>query len=293
MTRAGHRPGLPGGPRLNVKAQGLRGSRKCLYTVHVRIQVLGSFGGDAPGCRMTSFLIDDALAVDAGSITSVLPIDRQREVRHILLSHAHMDHIASLPFLIENSFADGIQSISIYSTRTVLANMREHLFNNDTWPDFSRIPNHLYPSLRFIEIEPEVPFAIEGLASGPAQVTAIAVSHSVPTVGFLIEQGSSRLLFTSDTGPTERIWQVANGQPVPDLLITECSFPSRLQRIADLSRHLTPATLRAELAKVDRGIPVALFHFKPPYIDELTEELATIPFEHAVELLEQGRTYDL
>ncbi len=264
-----------------------------LYTSAVRFQVLGSFGGDAPGCRMTSFLIDGALAVDAGSITSALSIERQRGIRHILLSHAHMDHVASLPFLIENTFSGNASSISIYSTRSILTKMQTHLFNNDTWPDFSRIPNHLYPSLRFIEIEPETPFTIDGLRSGSVRVTAIPVNHSVPTVGFLIEQNASRLLFTSDTGPTERVWEVANATAGLKLLITECSFPSRLQRIADLSRHLTPTTLREELAKLDRSIRVALYHFKPPYAQELGTEIAAATFENHVELLDQGRIYTL
>ncbi len=242
---------------------------------------------------MTSFLIDGALAVDAGSITSALSIERQGAVRHILLSHAHMDHVASLPYLIENSFAAGASSISIYSTAPILANLRTHLFNNDIWPDFSQIPSELYPRLRFTEIEAGRVFTINGPPSGPVRVTAIPVSHSVPTVGFLIEQGPSQILFTSDTGPTERIWEAANAAPHLNLLITECSFPSRLQHIADLSRHLTPVTLLTELAKVKTNIPIALYHFKPPYIDEINAEIAATRFEHRVELLEQGRTYEL
>ncbi len=242
---------------------------------------------------MTSFLVDGGLAIDAGAITPVLEIEEQRAVRHILLSHSHMDHTASLPFLIENGFADGHGTVSIYSARAVLANVRRHLFNNDTWPDFSRIPNHLYPTVRLVTIEAGTPFVVDGLPSGPVEVTAIPVNHSVPTVGFLVRQGASSLLFTSDTGPTERVWEAANAAADLRLLITECSFPSRLQEIADVSRHLTPATLAGELAKLRPDIPVALYHFKPPYIGELGDEIAASGLASRVEPLEQGRTYDV
>lgn len=242
---------------------------------------------------MTSFLVDGALAVDAGALTRALSIEEQSRVHHILLSHSHIDHTASLPFLIENSFSNGERAVDIYCTSRVLANVRRHLFNNDTWPDFSRIPNHLYPSVRFVEIEAEKPFVIEDLPGGPVEITPIPVRHIVPTVGFLVRRGSSSFLFTSDTGPTDRVWEVANAHHDLRMLITECSFPSELQQIADVSLHLTPTTLASELAKVDPRIPVHLYHFKPAYVDRLREELATMEFEHQVQELEQGATYSL
>jgi len=242
---------------------------------------------------MTSFLVDGTLAVDAGALTRSLSIDEQSRVHHILLSHSHIDHTASLPFLIENSFSNGERAVDIYCTTRVLANVRRHLFNNDTWPDFSRIPNHLYPSVRFVEIEAEKPFVIEGLPGGPVEITPIPVHHIVPTVGFLVRRGRASFLFTSDTGPTERVWEVANAQEDLGMLITECSFPSELQRIADVSLHLTPTTLAGELAKVDPRIPVYLYHFKPAYVDRLRTELESMTFSHQVRELEQDATYTL
>ncbi len=132
----------------------------------MEFRVLGSFGGDSPECRMTSFLIDGAVAIDAGAITRALTIPEQRAIRHVVITHTHMDHTASLPFLIENIFGANEEPVSIYCTEKVLAGVRRHLFNNDTWPDFSRIPNRLYPSLRFESIDPESPFVITGLAGG-------------------------------------------------------------------------------------------------------------------------------
>ena len=255
--------------------------------------MLGSFGGDSPHCRMTSFLIGGEVAVDAGAITRALTIQEQREIRHVVVTHTHMDHTATLPFLIENIFGANDEAVSIYATSLVLRTVRRHLFNNDTWPDFTRIPNQLYPSVRFEDIEPERPLVISGLRDGDLEVTAIPVNHIVPTVGLLLRQHGRSVLFTSDTGPTDRIWEVANSTDDLVAVITECSFPNRLQNVADVSLHLTPATLAVELAKLTRHAKVLLYHYKPPYVDELRAEIAATELPHRVEELVQDETYVL
>ena len=240
---------------------------------------------------MTSFLVDGQVAIDAGAITRALTIEEQRLVRHVLITHTHMDHTNTLPFLIENSFGSSEEPVSIFCTKRVLAGVRRHLFNNDTWPDFSRIPNHLYPSLRFEEIAIEEPFTIDNLPNGPLEVMAVEVNHIVPTTGLLFRQGSSSVIFTSDTGPTSRIWEVANATEDLAALITEVSFPNRMQDVADVSLHLTPQSLREELSKLDREVPIYIYHFKPAYVEELREELAATDLPYPVEELVQDRIY--
>jgi ribonuclease BN (tRNA processing enzyme) len=257
----------------------------------MQFRVLGSFGGDSPQCRMTSFLVDGSVAVDAGAITRALPVAEQRSIRHVVVTHTHMDHTASLPFLIENIFGSNQGPVTFYSTRAVLAALRRHLFNNDTWPDFTRIPTQLFPSVRFVQIEAERPFTIPVRPGNDLEVTAVPVNHLVPTCGLLLRQGASSVLFTSDTGPTERIWSVANQTSDLVACITECSFPNRLQRVAEISLHLTPQRLAAELTKLDRRVPVYVYHLKPPYVDEIRAELEATAFGHHVEELEQDRTY--
>lgn len=249
-------------------------------------RVLGSFGGSSPTCRMTSFLINDELALDAGSITQALSIEEQRAIRRVVLTHSHLDHTASIPFLIENTFGEPQQTMEILATPQVMHTLKNHLFNNDTWPDFTRIPNDMLPALRITEVTPRQPFEINGL-----RLTAIPVRHTVPTHGYLVEDAGGTVLFTSDTGPTREVWEVANRTANLVAVIVELSFPNRMQRVAELSLHLTPAMLAEELAKLQRDIPVYLYHLKPPYIDELRAELAATSFPHPVEELRQDDTY--
>ena len=248
--------------------------------------VLGSFGGSSPTCRMTSFLINRELALDAGSITQALPIEDQRRIQRIVLTHSHLDHTASIPFLVENVFGEPHGTLEILVTPQALRTVKLHLFNNDTWPDFTRIPNDLLPALRLTQVQPLQPFEVNGL-----RLTAVPVHHTVPTHGYLIEDDGGAVLFTSDTGPTEKVWEVANSTPRLRALIVEVSFPNRMQAVADISRHLTPSALAVELAKLRRDVPVYLYHFKPPYVDELRAEIAATRMPHPVEELRQGDVY--
>ncbi len=248
--------------------------------------VLGSFGGSSPTCRMTSFLLNGELALDAGSITQALSLEDQRKIRRIVLTHSHLDHTASIPFLVENTFGAQREALEILVTPQVMRTVKLHLFNNDTWPDFTRIPNDMLPALRLTQVEARKPFEASGL-----RLTPVPVHHAVPTHGYLVEDEGGAVLFTSDTGPTQEVWDVANRTPKLKAVIVEVSFPTRMQAVADVSLHLTPTTLAAELAKLKRDVPVHLYHLKPACVDEVREELAATRFPHPVEELRQGDTY--
>jgi ribonuclease BN (tRNA processing enzyme) len=203
-----------------------------------------------------------------------------------VLTHSHLDHTASIPFLVENTFGEQREALEILVTPQVMHTVKLHLFNNDTWPDFTRIPNDMLPAIRLVQVEPRAPFSANGL-----ELTPVPVRHTVPTHGYLVEDTDGAVLFTSDTGPTHEVWEVANRTERLRALIVEVSFPSRMQSVADVSLHLTPTTLAGELAKLKRDVAVYLYHLKPAYVDELRQELAATRFPHPVEELRQGDTY--
>jgi ribonuclease BN (tRNA processing enzyme) len=235
---------------------------------------------------MTCLLINGTVALDAGSLSQVLSIERQVAVRSIVLSHSHMDHINSLPFFIENVYGKSNGAIRIHSSPATVYAIRKYLFNNATWPDFTRLPNHLLPAVQFEELADEVPIELEGVSFTP-----IPVDHLVPTHGFLLRQGGSSVLWSSDTGPTKRFWEVANQTRDLKALCIDVSFDNGLQEIADVSLHLTPQTLQKELEKLERKVPILVHHLKPPCIAKIHAEIAALrnPDLH---FLEQGKVYE-
>jgi ribonuclease BN (tRNA processing enzyme) len=249
------------------------------------IEVLGCFGGMTPEHKLTCLLIDETVAIDAGSLGSGLPLERQLAVRSVVLTHAHSDHTRDLPFFVDNVFGQHHDGLDVYASEPATYAVRRHVLNSDVWPDFSRLPNHLVPWLRLRELAEETTLAI-----GDLRITPFAVNHPVPTYGLLLESGGSAVLWSSDTGPTDRLWEIANRTPNLQAIFLDVSFCNRLQSVADESGHLTPLTMQRELRKLDRDVPILLQHLKPAFIDEIRAEVAALGLR-SVGFLEQGRRY--
>jgi cAMP phosphodiesterase len=252
----------------------------------MKLKVLGCYGGNIPGHGMTSLLINDTVALDAGWVSGALSLKQQVRVKDILISHSHLDHTCTLPFLIDNNFSAPGFSLRIYAIPEVVASMRNHLFNNHTWPDFTSLPNDMTPVLKLIEIAPERPFTINGLT-----FRAIHVSHIVPTTGFIVEDKKAAVAFSSDTGPTQRFWEVVNATKNLKAVITETSFPNEMQDLANVSGHLTPISLSQELRKLKRDVPVYLYGCKPKHLDTIKRQVRGLKLKR-LQMLVQGKTYN-
>ncbi|HET7295220.1 MAG TPA: 3',5'-cyclic-nucleotide phosphodiesterase [Vicinamibacteria bacterium] len=252
----------------------------------MKLKALGCYGGNMPDHGMTSFLVNGTVCLDAGWVSNALSLKEQEKVKDILISHSHLDHTCTLPFLIDNNFTAPGFSLRIYSIPEVVASMRNHLFNNHTWPDFTCLPNDLTPVLKLVEIKPEEPFVVNGMT-----IRAVRVSHSVPTTGYVLEEKRAALAFSSDTGPTDRFWRICNETKRLKAVITECSFPDGLLELARVSGHLTPQLLDQELEKLERDVPVYLYGCKPRHIPVIRNEVRMLKRKN-IRFLVQGRTYN-
>lgn len=252
----------------------------------MKLRVLGCYGGVLPGHRTTNFLVNDTTAVDAGALAFSLTFPEQCQIEHVFISHSHLDHTNSLPFLIDNVFGCIDHPVTVYSIAPVVDSIRRNLFNNETWPDFTSIPDRGRPILRFEVIQPYEPITLAGI-----RYTAVPVNHVVPCVGYLIDDGSSSVLFTADTGPCRSVYEFANDVGNLKALITEVSFPNELQEVANVSLHLTPSGLARELKALKKDVDILLYHLKPPYIEQLHGEIAALNLGPRVTCIDQDRVY--
>jgi ribonuclease BN (tRNA processing enzyme) len=248
------------------------------------ITVLGCAGGDMPELHLPAFLVDGTLLLDAGTIATALGRARQRKVRDVLITHAHLDHIRALPFFADDIVIRGLGTrLRVHADARVLRILREHVFNGLVWPDFSRIPSPADAVLSFHEL----PHG-SAVRVGSHQVTAFPVPHPTPACGYLVEDGKGRRLFyTGDTGPGGGAWKRLAGVAVHALII-EVSFSDQFDGRARLSGHLTPALLAGELAGMD-PLPGRVFitHAKPAFREEIRGELARLGVRRFV-LLKDG-----
>ena len=251
----------------------------------MRYRVLGCYGGEAPGYHLSSFLLDDTLLIDAGSVTATLEIPAQLKLETVLITHSHLDHVRGLAHLADNMFGRREQPLHVYSIEPVLESLKVYLLNNVLWPNFTEIPTSNMPILDFRPL-PER----KATTLGHFQVTPVRLSHSVVSVGYIVEGNSGVLLHLGDTGPTEDIWRIVKEIPNLRAVVIGTTFPNHLQHLADLSGHLTPQGLKAELAKADMKAEIYVYHLKPQYAGQIAQELnQAVPQCH---ILEQGREYD-
>lgn len=251
----------------------------------MKLRVLGCFGGSVKGRYLSSYLLNDSIALDAGSLTQTLTLEEQTRVRHLIVTHSHLDHNCALAFFADNVYGCIETPAVVYGTSLVLTALRQHVFNDVLWPDFSRLPNDHSPTLRFQEIEEDKPFTIDQLTFTP-----LAVSHITPTVGFLIEDKKSSIIYTSDTGPTDRVWEVANQRKDLKAIITEASFPNEEEERAEVSGHMTPELLRRDLLKLERRVRILITHVKPSRRARIARQLRSLGMAR-IELLQQGKSY--
>jgi cAMP phosphodiesterase len=249
----------------------------------VKLRVLGCSGGELPRHRTTCFLVDGRLAIDAGALTSSLSLEELLRVDDIVLTHSHFDHVKDVPLLSDLLVGRRETPLRVHASTACARTLRESLFNDELWPDFTRIPDQATPVLEIRPFEPTRAFKV-----GRYTISPVPVAHTVESVGLLVSDRRSTIAISGDTGPTSRFWKKVNAQQRLRALLVELSFPNALQGLADLSGHLTPRTLAGELAKLDRdGYPILLYHLKPAHAAELKREVARLALPD-VKVLERG-----
>jgi cAMP phosphodiesterase len=254
----------------------------------VRLKVLGAYGSEGQGQRPSAFLVNDRVLVDAGSVGGALSVPEQITVEYALLSHAHLDHTVGLAFLVDTlAMVNSERSVTACTIAPVIETLRAHTFNDLLWPNFTAIPSPSDAVLRLRTLPEEAEARV-----GDLWVTPVAVNHTVATVGFIVHDGETGFVYSGDTGPTERLWQVSREMRGLKALVVETAFPNRLDALARASGHLTPAMLRREMDKMPPDLPLWIYHVKPQLCEETAAELAQID-PARIHILEQGKTYSL
>jgi ribonuclease BN (tRNA processing enzyme) len=255
----------------------------------VRIELIPSSvsaGADAPQF-LSSYLVNDAVCIDGGSVGLLADVDRQRAVGHVFLTHAHLDHVASLPLLVENVYEPGPECVEILGSAETLASIRRDLFNDRIWPDFFRLSTPHDAFLRATPLEPLKTVERAGL-----RITPVPVTHSCETLAMIVDDGRSCVAFAADTGPTDLLWHELATRPTLRGVFLECSFPDGLADFASRIGHLCPTTFRAERARLPADVRCFAVHRKARHAATIARELAALDMP-GVELARPGVAYDL
>jgi ribonuclease BN (tRNA processing enzyme) len=235
----------------------------------MKVKLLGSsVENTAKRQYVSSYVINGNVGIDAGCLGFYGTPQQQECIKHLFLTHSHADHVASLAFFVENAWTPAGNCPVVYGIPETLDAVQRHIFNDVIWPDFVALSSKMPPFLRLCSLQDEVPVEV-----GHLRVTPVRVNHLVPTVGFLFADSQSSVIFSGDTGPTTRLWEIAREAPRLRAVLLEVCFPNSMRGLAEASLHLTPEMFGCEAAKLPPGVKIIAVHIKVRYRELVIREL--------------------
>lgn len=225
----------------------------------MQIKVLGCSGGIGQGARTSAMLVDDDVLLDAGTGVGDLSLGALQRIKHVLLTHAHLDHVAGLPFLIDSIFDSRIgDPLTVYGRHETLTAIQKHIFNWEIWPDFAQLPDVQNPVIRYQQMNPG-----DLVTIGERMFHAVDVRHSVPAQGYCISHPDGVFAVSGDTTTNTTLWPLLNSLPDLKALVVEVSFPDEQAALAQAAGHYCPRTLADDLIKLDHEPDIWLTAMKP------------------------------
>ena len=237
----------------------------------MKIKILGAHNCETREYSHTCFVVDDILAVDAGSLTSNLSMVEQNRLQALILSHRHYDHIRDVTALSTNFYHSGT-SIDLYTSSDVVDTLERHFFTSGIYRDLTGEPLG-NPTLRMHIVEPFTTYTIAGY-----EITPVPVNHFGITNGFrIVSSEGKQIFYTSDTGPgLDECWRNVS----PALLIIEVTENNISGEGSEKPGHLTPNLLKQELItfkEINGYIPdVVTVHMSPQMEEEIRTELSVV-----------------
>jgi len=257
----------------------------------MRVQLLPSSfeenGGASTKQHLTCLIVDDRIAFDAGSLAMASSPVQKRQVRDVVLSHAHLDHIAGLPLFIDDLFSTLTEPIRIHATSEVIEVLENDIFNWSVYPRFSELCNENGPVMSYLPFKLGVEFMV-----GHLTIRAVTVNHRVPSSGFVVSDGLTAFAMSGDTAAMEDFWRAVNEASILSAVMVECAFPDELRELAAASHHLTPSGLELEIAKCERTeCTFYVLNLKPMYREQTIKQIMALNIENLT-VLDVGRVYD-
>jgi ribonuclease BN (tRNA processing enzyme) len=247
------------------------------------LKILGCSGGVGVDLRTTTLLIDQDILIDAGTGVGDLSMDEMLHIKHIFLTHSHLDHIACIPLLVDTLFDQLRQPITIHAQPETIDALQKHIFNNVIWPDFSRLPTEKNPVMQFDVMRPGEVVSIKD-----RHFQMIGVNHIVPGVGYRVENATGVFAFSGDTTTNDSFWEGLNQKDKLDVLVVEAAFTNADVDLCRRAGHYCADLLAEDLAKLKHQPRVYISHNKPGSEKQILSECEQAIQTHQVYSLHSG-----
>jgi cAMP phosphodiesterase len=232
-------------------------------------------------------LADNDVLIDAGTGVADLSLMELSLVDHVFVTHSHLDHVATIPFIVDSVGGMRSRPLTVYALPETIEVLKQHIFNWTIWPDFTRIPTLEKPFMQYQPIQVGETITISG-----RRITALPANHVVPSVGYHVDSGKGSLVFTGDTTTNDPLWAIVNRMANLRYVIIETAFCNRERELAAVSKHLCPSMLAEELAKLERSAEVYITHLKPGEIELTMQEVEECAGQYQPRMLQNNQVFE-
>lgn len=254
----------------------------------MNVRILGCSGGACDALRTTALLVDEDILIDCGSGVGDLTLAQMATVRHVFLTHSHLDHVLFLPLLSDAALALRDGPLMVHALPETLAALKAHVFNGVLWPDYTAMPSVERPWIRL------QPLAMgEAVILGGRRILALPACHTVPALGYLLDSGRRAFAFSGDTTLCAAFWDRLNEVENLQYLMMETTMRDADAAIAERSRHTTPTLLAQGLARLRQPVRLLITHIEPDKVAAVREEVARLCAGWNPHFVERGEVYTL
>jgi ribonuclease BN (tRNA processing enzyme) len=220
----------------------------------MKLVLLGTGGYFPTRRRQTACLIlpEIGVVLDAGTGIRELKRHLATDRLDIFLTHAHLDHIAGLTYLLVVAPQEVQSRTIVHGDAAKLAAVREHLFAEPVFP--------VMPGFQFQPLAERVELPQGGT------LTHFALQHPGGSLGFRLDWPDSSLAYVTDTTAKPGAPYIENIRGV-DLLIHEAYFPTSENDWPALTGHSSLDAVAALAAEAGVG-RLVLVHIDPLIEDD-------------------------
>ena len=252
----------------------------------IELSLYGCNGGiGGTGRQTTCYGIGERIVIDAGTGLGTLSLDQLACIDHVVLTHAHLDHVACLPLMLDSVADLRDTAVTVWASPAVISVLRDHLMNDHLWPDFTKIPSIENPFLRF------VPITAEGVEIDGYKFMPLPAAHGIPACGYMVSRDNVFIAFSGDTSDCPAFWEQVSRENSLKAIVVECSYPALMVDMANLSRHMHTTALISRISALPTGVISVVVHRKPGYEQQIASELTAALDARDLRLPEPGQRY--
>ncbi len=237
----------------------------------MKIRVLGCSGGIGLGLKTTSLLLDDSVLIDCGTGLGELSLEEMSKLKHIFITHSHLDHITMLPMLLDTIYDHLVdQPLTLHCKQETYEVLSSHIFNWDVWPNFFELPSKETPVIIFESMQPKDMIEFQDKI-----IKMVEVNHSVPASAYIVKNGNGSIAFSGDTYINDTLWDALNEEDVLNAIIVECGFTNEDEAIGRDAKHYYPNALAEDLTKLKHRPKIYISHLQPGKEQQIIDQLNT------------------